>query len=124
MAQPGAQADTDAAGADAGSTERFWRCRKCAHAITTDAERCEIDGRHVHLRLNPHAFAFLFGCFSAARGISCVGPPTSDATWFAGARWEYAMCANCGTHLGWRFTGGVSFVGLVLERLAAPDEAG
>lgn len=122
MGEPAAQAEDEARVADA-PPERFWRCRKCAAAITTDADRCEIDGRHVHLRLNPHAFAFLFGCFRQARGVSALGAPTSDATWFAGSQWQYAMCANCGTHLGWVFTGASAFFGLVLERLAPPDEA-
>lgn len=101
--------------------ERPWRCRKCLAAITTGDQRIEVDGRHVHLRLNPNAFAFLFGCFKGAPGVTPEGTPTSDATWFAGHQWQYAMCTNCGTHLGWVFTGASSFVALVLERLAPPD---
>jgi hypothetical protein len=71
----------------------------------------------VHLRLNPHAFAFIFGCFSSAPGCVVHGEPTLDATWFAGCRWQYAHCAKCMRHLGWAFSGADSFFGLLLERL-------
>lgn len=100
---------------------RFWRCRRCLAAITTDDQRLEIDGRHVHLRLNPGAFAFLFGCFQSARGATPVGAPTDEATWFPGHRWQLSMCSDCGAHLGWSFSGPSAFVGLVLERLAPPE---
>lgn len=114
---------TEAEAAEAQTApKKPWRCRKCVGAITTDDQRIEIDGRHVHLRLNPNAFAFLFGCFRRAPGAIAEGVPTSDATWFDGHQWQYAMCGNCGTHLGWVFTGASNFVGLVLERLAPPTD--
>ncbi|MDP1825630.1 MAG: cereblon family protein [Archangium sp.] len=93
------------------------RCRACSHVITHTASRREVGGRHVHLRLNPHAFAFIFGCFSTAPGCVVHGPPTLEATWFSGCRWEYAHCAQCLAHLGWSFSGDQSFFALLLERL-------
>lgn len=74
----------------------------------------------MHCRLNPSAFAFVFGCFREAPGCLVIGEPTSEATWFPGSLWQYAMCAGCGVHLGWAFVGEASFFGLLLERLVEP----
>jgi hypothetical protein len=49
------------------------------------------------------------------------GPPTAEASWFPGFVWEVALCAACKTHLGWAFHGESDFLGLVLDRLAAPS---
>jgi hypothetical protein len=92
-------------------------CKTCGHVITHVAAKREAGGRHVHMRLNPSAFAFIFGCFSSAPGCLVSGTPTEEATWFAGCRWQYAHCAKCLTHLGWAFSGADSFFGLLLERL-------
>ena len=97
------------------------RCKACEHVITHAATKREVEGQHVHLRLNPSAHAFIFGCFSAAPGCVVEGTPTDEATWFAGCRWQYAHCGRCRTHLGWAFSGVDSFFGLLLERLV--DEA-
>lgn len=92
-------------------------CRACGHVITQVSAKREASGRHVHMRLNPSADAFIFGCFSTAPGCSVHGAPTEEATWFAGCRWQYAHCAKCTMHLGWAFSGADSFFGLLLERL-------
>jgi hypothetical protein len=99
---------------------RPWCCRACAHPIASDAARAEIDGRHVHMRLNPAGVAFVFGAFSTAPGCAVVGAPTDEATWFAGCRWSFALCGQCGAHLGWSFSGAQQFFGLVLEKLVEP----
>lgn len=100
------------------------RCRACSHLITHASSRREVAGRHAHLRLNPSAFAFIFGCFSTAPGCVVLGDPTGEATWFAGCRWQYAVCGQCLAHLGWAFTGADSFFGLLLERLVEETGAG
>ena len=70
---------------------------------------------------------FAVGCFAAAPGCTVVGQPSEEFTWFAGTRWQVAVCASCGTHLGWRYeriSGGI-FFGLLLDRLVAdPGTAG
>lgn len=93
------------------------RCRACGHAITEDAERVSVSGSHVHTRSNPAGIQFCFGCFQAAPGCASVGPPTGEYTWFPGCRWRIAVCSSCGDHLGWSFTGGQRFFGLILARL-------
>lgn len=98
------------------------RCAACGHVITHASSRREVAGQHTHLRLNPWAYAFLFGCFSAAPGCVVSGEPTEAATWFPGCRWQLAQCGQCLVHLGWAFTGAHSFFGLLLEGLV--EESG
>lgn len=93
------------------------KCAACGHVITHGSSRLEVECRHVHFRLNPHAFAFIFGCFSSAPGCLVQGVPTEEATWFSGYRWQFAHCAQCLVHLGWAFTGAQAFSALLLERL-------
>lgn len=97
-------------------------CVRCGHPITHERHRTTVLGRHTHTRINPAGYLFHFGCFSQAQGCLVVGPPTSEASWFAGYLWQFACCATCHTHLGWAFLGPeTSFFGLVLERLASPS---
>ncbi len=94
-------------------------CAACGHAITSGDARLEVDGAHVHTRMNPDGHEFTFGCFAAAPGCVARGAPSKQATWFAGFFWWIEVCAGCGVHLGWLFfaDGGGEFHGLVLERL-------
>ena len=40
-----------------------------------------------------------------AQGLSLSRhPPSTEYTWFPGYAWTIAMCVNCGTHMGWKFT--------------------
>jgi hypothetical protein len=96
-------------------------CAKCGHIITRERHRTTVNGRHLHTRVNPSGYIFHFGCFAQAEGCLVLGPPTTEASWFAGHAWRYAMCAECETHLGWAFHGEGDFFGLVADRLTAPD---
>lgn len=96
-------------------------CARCGHVITHEKHRTTVNGRHTHTRVNPHGFVFHFGCFARAEGCLVLGPPTAEASWFPGFAWEIALCAACKTHLGWAFHGESDFLGLVLDRLAAPS---
>ncbi|MFL5357022.1 cereblon family protein [Archangium sp.] len=96
-------------------------CARCGHVITHEKHRTTVNGRHVHTRVNPHGYVFHFGCFSRAEGCLVLGPRTAEASWFPGFVWEVALCAACKTHLGWAFHGESDFLGLVLDRLAAPS---
>ena len=100
---------------------RAIRCAACGKAITTSAQRIPVAGAHEHTRFNPGGFVYRFGCFQDAPGCAVAGEPTSEATWFAGYAWRYALCRGCGVHLGWRFEGPGGFFGLVLERLVEDD---
>ncbi|WPB78419.1 cereblon family protein [Archangium violaceum] len=96
-------------------------CARCGHVITRDRDRTTVNGRSTHTRVNPSGFVFHFGCFARAEGCLVAGPPTAEASWFPGFVWQYAMCAECKTHLGWAFHGESDFLGLVLDRLTAPN---
>jgi hypothetical protein len=121
--KPAAAAQPDADAKE--RAERLWRCAACGQGIAADASRDEVDGRHVHMRLNPAGVAFVFGIFREAPGCAVVGLPTDEATWFAGCLWRYALCKGCGAHLGWSFSGASGgFFGLVLEKLVEPGPEG
>lgn len=93
------------------------RCRECGHGITWEDARTSVDGEHEHMRVNPAAFVYRFGCFRDADGAKVSGEPTEAHTWFDGCRWQYAHCGKCAAHLGWFFTGAQSFFGLLLDFL-------
>lgn len=101
--------------------ERALHCSHCGHPITHERHRTTVAGRHEHTRVNAYGIVFHFGCFSAAAGCIVSGPPTQEDTWFPGLAWEYAGCAQCHTHLGWRFRGESPFFALVLDRLRAGE---
>ena len=60
------------------------------------------------------------GCFGDAE-TEVSGEPTEAHTWFMGSRWQFANCRGCKAHLGWFFSGGQRFFGLLLERLVSSE---
>ena len=95
-------------------------CRQCLAFIARPEDRIAVDGAHHHTFANPHGIVFEIGCFQQAPGCAAAGAPTDEFTWFAGHRWQVAVCGACLTHLGWRFTGintGGGFFGLILDQL-------
>lgn len=99
---------------------RRLRCARCGHAITEAEQRIVVGGSHAHRFANPSGWVYEIGCFRDAAGCSTVGDPVAEHTWFAGYRWQIAVCAQCGGHLGWRYRGREAiFHGLILERLTA-----
>ena len=93
-------------------------CAACRHPVTHQDERIPVQGGHEHRFTNPHGITYHIGCFREAAGCSVVGESTAEFTWFPGYAWRIALCANCQTHLGWRFqSGGEYFHGLIVNRL-------
>ena len=116
---PAAPADDPASGddLDLAAGDRLL-CRVCGEAVTAEAHRTSIAGRHTHRRSNPWGIDFVFGCFHAAPGARVEGQPTAEFTWFPGYCWDMATCRGCAAHLGWFFDGGeATFFGLILDRL-------
>lgn len=75
---------------------------------------------HEPVFFNPAGRAFRILCFTDAPGVRDRGTPTDDFTWFPGYHWTIALCAACGEHLGWRYTGEtppLEFFGLIKSRL-------
>lgn len=93
------------------------RCRLCEHVITFENQRVFVEGNHEHIRNNPHGYEFHFECFQNAPGCSTFGEVTAEHSWFRGYKWQIAICAECGEHLGWLFRGETSFYGLISVRL-------
>jgi hypothetical protein len=92
-------------------------CSICKHVITFESERTDIHGQHRHHFTNPGGYSFYLGCFNSAPGCAEVGLQCSEHTWFPGTRWQISVCASCGEHLGWKYSGSNEFHGLVLTRL-------
>ena len=108
-----------------GGPDGSLRCAACHHVVTNAAWRIAVAGSHRHVFANPYGMVFALGCFTAAPGCTVVGQPSDAFTWFAGTRWQVAVCASCGAHLGWRYermSGGI-FFGLLLDRLVADPGA-
>lgn len=94
-------------------------CAACGHRVTYESERIPVAGSHYHTHTNPAGIVYHIGCFRYAPGCSMLGRATQEHTWFSGYRWQIAVCANCGEHLGWLFQNGSEFHGLITARLAS-----
>jgi hypothetical protein len=90
------------------------RCRECNHELTTPAFAVE---PHEHTFRNPAGYSFHLLCYSDAPGASEAGEPTTEACWFAGYSWTYALCGQCHGHVGWWYSGSRRFAGLIATRL-------
>ncbi|MBI2239790.1 MAG: hypothetical protein HYU59_03180 [Magnetospirillum gryphiswaldense] len=99
---------------------QVYRCRQCGQHIARHDALLPMGGDHEHVVFNPAGMIFRVWCFADAQGLRLVGAPSAEFTWFKGYAWQIALCAQCGTHLGWRFDGDTlppRFYGLVRDRL-------
>ena len=94
-------------------------CRQCLNEITSAAQALAIHGSHTHTFANPEGIVFEIGCYQDVWGCGYVGSASAEFTWFSGYMWRIAVCANCHTHLGWRFSAsaGHFFHGLITSRI-------
>lgn len=118
--QPSApKPEDDPATSDDRGTGPVIRCRNCRHRITTADHRKIMNGSHRHIFNNPAGIIFEIGLFDSAEGCAALGRPSMEFTWFSGYAWRFALCGNCGIHLGWLYTGaeGGGFFGLILEMI-------
>ena len=93
-------------------------CAACGQPITRRCWAQQQLGQHEHTFRNPHGYSFHLLCFQQAPGCRVEGPPTAEASWFPGTRWQFALCQGCDTHLGWHYCGRECFFGLIATRLA------
>jgi hypothetical protein len=96
------------------NTQRTVRCRNCGEVVTDPALARQ---PHEHTFRNPAGFSFHVLCYSDASGAIDAGDPTTEATWFPGYAWSFAICKHCHHHLGWWFSGADRFAGLIATRL-------
>lgn len=95
-------------------TQKSILCKNCGYAITSPALAVE---PHEHTFRNPAGYSFHVLCFSDAPGAANLGSPTTEACWFPGYSWTFALCVQCQNHLGWWYTGKDHFAGLIATRL-------
>lgn len=92
-------------------------CSVCMAFICRTSDIMEVNGSEVHSCVNPAGIRFTLICFSDSE-CSVRGKPTEEFTWFPGFAWSYALCPECGSHLGWNYTGREScFFGLIKDML-------
>ncbi len=97
-------------------------CATCGHLVTRGRWRIHMNGEHQHTVFNPAGILFRLLCFKEAPGVTAIGDPTSDFTWFRGYDWQVGLCAGCEAHLGWQFAGDQEppvFFGLIKPRLSS-----
>lgn len=100
----GARSDTDLDDATEQKLRQPIRCRKCEQELSdTDALFLIDSDRLTRVFANPHGYLHEIVTVRSARGLTVVGPATTEFTWFAGYAWEIAMCDLCGSHIGWAF---------------------
>lgn len=94
-------------------------CRACGNRVAPVAAGAELDGSHIHQRINPSGIEFEFGIFSQAPGCEVVGAAVEHDSWFPGFAWEIAICCHCAEHLGWRFSnaGNATVFALIITKL-------
>ena len=98
--------------------KNFILCRACRNEVTSIDTKISVNSSHIHTFSNPEGIVYEIGCFSLARGCINVGNPTIAFTWFPGFSWNFALCAQCLVHLGWKYQSpGEAFFGLILENI-------
>lgn len=95
-------------------TQKSILCRNCSFAITEKGFARE---PHEHTFRNPAGYSFHVLCYSEAPGAADAGESTTEASWFAGHAWTFAICMQCHNHLGWWYHGSSRFAGLIATRL-------
>jgi hypothetical protein len=94
--------------------ERAVRCRACNHVLARERDRLPLE---TSTFVNPAGVVYQIAAFREAAGCALAGEPTAYWTWFPGHAWRYALCANCGVHVGWAFSGPSRFFGLLAARI-------
>ena len=109
-----------AGGATATRDDSSWLCAACGAEVARDGDRISLEGQETRAFVNPDGFEYVITAFARAAGCSEVSEPSAYWSWFPGCSWQISVCRQCGTHLGWRFTGRSDFHGLSLDRLTPP----
>ncbi len=97
-------------------------CETCRAPLTTVSARTRVDGAHRHVKVNPHGHVYHVACFHPVSGVLPIGEPSAEFSWFAGYRWQIALCGGCQIHLGWQFTGNGSFGALIEGRFVEEEQ--
>jgi hypothetical protein len=107
---------------------RRFHCRVCDTHVAEHADLFAAAGADAPgFFVNPAGRFFEVLTLRRARSIAVAGTPTLEATWFEGYAWQFALCARCTTHLGWRYVSSVgaeptTFYGLIRDALVERDD--
>jgi len=93
-------------------------CAACSTVITQDRHRVERNEVHEHTVFNPAGKIFTIQCFKEAQNIAVTQDASSEFSWFRGYEWRICGCAQCQTHLGWRFEGPDIFYAFIKSALS------
>ena len=116
-----AEVDVHADEQRARNMRRVILCAHCGARVSDASKRIHVNGSHQHTFFNPAGVVFQVVCFAAAPGCCGVGPFCEEFTWFAGCRWQIALCGSCYHHLGWNFEGDSSFSALIERNIHEAD---
>lgn len=98
--------------------EKWLICTICGNQITKKNQKIVINSSHQHTFTNPHGIIYTIRCFSSAPGCLTIGSPTLEYTWFSGYSWQVAICSNCKSHNGWKYSRNSSiFFGLITDMI-------
>jgi hypothetical protein len=98
-------------------------CAQCHATLTRQRFAIERRDAHQHTVFNPAGHVFTLLCFVHAPGAGMLGKPSTQFSWFPDYSWRIALCIECGTHIGWEFTGADTFYGLIKPALIkSPDQ--
>lgn len=101
----------------AADVESDWLCAWCQNRVANERDRFAIDGKDEFSFSNPEGIRFEIITFAQTLGCRQVGVPTLEHTWFPGHAWSYCLCADCGQHLGWYYSGQSEFAALIKGRI-------
>ena len=94
-----------------------WVCAWCLNRVAHERDRFQYEGKDEFAFANPVGIRFEIITFGQIVGCEESGSPTLEHTWFAGHAWSFCLCARCGHHLGWFYSGLHDFAGLIRDRL-------
>jgi len=105
------------AGLAASNAASDWLCAWCLDRVARDKDRFSYDGRDEFVFTNPDGIRFEIITFSQTLGCHQSGVPTLEHTWFPAHAWSFCLCARCGQHLGWCYSGVHEFAALIKDRI-------
>lgn len=71
---------------------------------TTDFAGGDGEARRLQRFRNPQGQEFGVVPLRSYQGVTAVGPPTPEASFFPPYAWSMASCARCKAHVGWEFS--------------------
>lgn len=80
-------------------------CRECDLEVANknDVFSMSLEGP-LAAYVNPGGYVHETITVYKAKGLTLMGDPSTENSWFPGYAWTIIKCSRCGAHMGWRFT--------------------